>query len=124
KISEQIREALARAAEARDCAYRETNPDRKSDFLDMELRWSRLAESYKFVERANQFLDDVQRQRYPERPVPKSDNTHATLIVCEKCGGKAPLIDCAPCTLSRDIREIWTFKCEVCGENLRRIVER
>jgi hypothetical protein len=69
KISEQIRDALARAAEARECAYRESNPDRKSEFFDMELRWLRLAESYKFVERANQFLDDVQRHRYPERPV-------------------------------------------------------
>jgi len=124
KIPEHILECLGRAAEARGRADDATDPILKSDYLEMELRWMRLAESYRFVEQANQFLDDAEHHRFPRPSVLKFDNSHSTVTVCEKCGGEAPLIDCAPCTLSRGVRDIWTFKCEVCREDLKRIVER
>ena len=124
KISERIVECLERAAEARERASRATDPAQKSDFLDMELRWMRLVESYRFVEQANRFLDDAARNSFPRHlPVPKRDLSHATLISCEICDGNARLVACAPCTLSRGLREIWTFKCEVCGEELKRVVD-
>ena len=126
KISEQIRVCLERAAEARATALATTDPERKSAYFDMERRWMLLAESYRFVERADQFLDDAQRHRLPAaiRLRPKPDNSHETPIICEHCGGKAHLIKCEPCQLTQGVREIWTFGCELCGREPKRVVEK
>src|SRR5262245_28097286 len=122
KISEQISDCLARAAEAREQARAVTDPKIKATYLDIARRWMMLAESYRFVERADQFLDDAQRDRLPFGPPrPKVDNSHLTPIYCETCGGKAHLMKCAPCRRSQGLREIWTFRCELCGEELKRI---
>ena len=74
KISEHIRVCLARASEARERAQATSDPDNKSEYLDMEQRWMTLAESYRFVERADQFLQDAQRHRLPAAipPTPES----------------------------------------------------
>jgi hypothetical protein len=58
KLSDKISECLAEAAEARERAKAATDPGHKADFLDMELRWLRLVESYRFVEQASRFLED------------------------------------------------------------------
>jgi len=57
-------------------------------YFDLENRWMTLAESYRFVERADQFLDDARRHRLPSTPPPrlKFDNSHLTLIQCDACG--------------------------------------
>jgi len=58
KLSDKISECLAHAAEARERAKAATDADHKADFHDMELRWLRLVESYRFVEQASRFLED------------------------------------------------------------------
>ena len=65
KLSDKMSECLAHAAEARQRANATTDPARKADFLDMELRWLRLVESYRFVEQASRFLEDGHRARIP-----------------------------------------------------------
>jgi len=126
KISQQIADCLAKAADARERAQAIDDPKIKAVYLELEGRWMALAESYRFVERADQFLDDAQRHRLPVTPAVrlKSDNSHLTPIQCDKCGYKAHLMKCAPCTITRGVREIWTYQCELCGEELKRIVEK
>ena len=70
KLSDQISECLSLAADARERANAVTDPRRKEDFLDMERRWLRLVESYRFVEQAAQFLEDshAARPRFAEKP--------------------------------------------------------
>jgi pyruvate carboxylase len=57
KVSEQIADRLRRAEEAHQRGARETNEKIKAEWLEMEKRWLRIAESLQFVEQANQFLD-------------------------------------------------------------------
>src|SRR5262249_58912495 len=87
KISQQIADCLAKAADARERAQAIDDPKIKAVYLELEGRWMALAESYRFVERADQFLDDAQRHRLPVTPAVrlKTDNSHLTPIQCEKC---------------------------------------
>jgi len=125
KISEHIRDCLLHASEAREQAQATTDPNIKTAYFDIERRWMLLVESYRFVERADQFLNDAQKHRvHIGTPPPKSDNSHLTHIYCEKCGGKAHLMDCAPCKFSWGLEEIWTFRCELCGEQMKRVVDK
>jgi hypothetical protein len=43
-----------------------------------------------------------------ERPS-KANNSHATLLFCEKRGGKSHLISFAPASLAPDVREIFNL---------------
>ena len=58
KLSDRISECLAHAVDARGRANAVTDPALKANLLDMELRWLRLVESYRFVEQASLFLAD------------------------------------------------------------------
>ena len=51
-----------RAAQARCMAESETDPVRKQEYVDMEIRWFNLAMSYEFAERYNAFTDDIIRR--------------------------------------------------------------
>jgi len=126
KISQQVADCLAKAADARERAQTITDPNIKAMYFDLERRWMMLAESFRFVERADQFLDDAERHRLSVAPPPplKRDNSHLTPIQCDKCGYKAHLMKCAPCTVTQGVREIWTYMCELCGEELKRVVEK
>ena len=126
RMSEQIAECLLRAEEARRRAAAATNPEIQEMYCDIERRLMLLANSFRFVEQADRFLSDAQRNRLETvQPVqPKVDHSHLAVIHCEKCSGNAHLIDCAPCTKTLGEREIWTFKCELCGEEAKRIVEK
>ena len=68
KLSEQVRECLANAAEAKDRAEQTSDPAAQAAFLEMERRWRRLAQSLGFTER----LTDVsvartaRQRRYDE----------------------------------------------------------
>src|SRR5262245_25372039 len=57
-LSEQVRLCYERAAEAKERAEQMLDPEAKADFLKMETRWLRLARSYQFGER----LDDFTRE--------------------------------------------------------------
>jgi hypothetical protein len=51
---------------AEDCAQRaksETDPSLQRDFLEMELRWLKLARSYQFAEQLKAFTSHNNRQR-------------------------------------------------------------
>jgi hypothetical protein len=61
RVAAKIRQCLDHAAEARHRARTEPNPQRKAEFLDMERRWLRLAESYRLLEQIERFIADGKR---------------------------------------------------------------
>ena len=65
QLSDKISECLAHAADARELANTAIDLGRKADHLDMERRWLRLVESYRFVEQANLFLQDAHARWLP-----------------------------------------------------------
>ena len=59
QIAEEIDRSLARAEEARQRALRETDERLTTEWLEIEKRWLHIADSLRFVEQANRFLDDA-----------------------------------------------------------------
>ena len=57
KLSDKISQCVAHAADARERANAATDPSRRADLLDMELRWLRLVESYRFVPQVPSYQD-------------------------------------------------------------------
>ncbi|MGA7100003.1 MAG: hypothetical protein WB019_07005 [Pseudolabrys sp.] len=84
KLSDQISECLSLAADARERANVVTDPRRKEDFLDMERRWLRLVESYRFVEQAARFLEDSDAARSPSTQ--KLPKTAVLVVTCPTTG--------------------------------------
>src|SRR6185437_5301781 len=80
KLSDRISQCLAHAAEVRERANAATEPGRKADFLDMELHWLRLVESYRFVEQVDRFLADG---RVP--PIAVADELPPTGVLVVTC---------------------------------------
>jgi hypothetical protein len=56
KLSSEIGDCLARAAEARQRAEETTDAQRRADHLRQERSWSHLASSYQFAESLDRFL--------------------------------------------------------------------
>jgi hypothetical protein len=50
-LSEDVRECYRRAEECARQAKAQLNPEHRRDFLDLELRWLKLARSYEVSER-------------------------------------------------------------------------
>ena len=67
KVPENIADCLARAAEARERAEKETNRRSQAEWFALEVRWMKLIESFRFVEQLNLFLDDAARHRLNNR---------------------------------------------------------
>jgi len=84
KLTDHIKECLAEAAKARELANAETEPGRRADFLNMELRWLRLVESYRFVEQASRFLEDSRLARMPSAE--QSPKTGVLIVACPTTG--------------------------------------
>ena len=63
RLNDRAIECLARAAEMEERAYESLNAQARADFFDMARRWRKLAESYQFVERIEDFLDAQGRKR-------------------------------------------------------------
>jgi len=84
KLSDKMSECLAHAAEARERANSEIEPSRRADFLNMELHWLRLVESYRFVEQASRFLEDGHRARIPSPE--KLPETGVLVVTCPITG--------------------------------------
>jgi hypothetical protein len=80
KLSDKISECLTEAAEARERVKAATDPGHKADFLDMELRWLRLVERYRFVEQASRFLEDSHLARIAQRE--KMAQTGVLVVTC------------------------------------------
>lgn len=58
KVAEHIRVCIEQAREARERFAQVDDGLLKADFNDLEARWLRLAESYKFIEQLEVFLTD------------------------------------------------------------------
>jgi hypothetical protein len=56
KLSDHIKNCLARAAEAKRQADATADEDAKTDFLSLERLWYELAQNYQFSERLECFL--------------------------------------------------------------------
>ena len=54
-LSEDVRECYRRAEECARQAKAQLNPELRRDFLDLELRWLKLARSYEVSERLKTF---------------------------------------------------------------------
>ena len=54
-LSEDVRECYRRAEECARQAKAQLNPELRRDFLDLELRWLKLARSYEVSERVKTF---------------------------------------------------------------------
>lgn len=63
KVQDRIRECLHLAGDAGKRAAQATDPRIKADFIDIEGRYMHLAESYRFVEQVERFLDDAKMER-------------------------------------------------------------
>jgi hypothetical protein len=60
----KARECYAHAIAAREKAFKTDDPRARSDYLDMEKRWVRLANSYEYSDRlADYFASN--RRNYP-----------------------------------------------------------
>jgi len=68
QLSEQVRECLRRAADARTRAGATTDPALTESYSDLEDRWQFLARSYMFTEGLQDFIDK-EPQRKERRPV-------------------------------------------------------
>jgi hypothetical protein len=62
RIAEDVRRCLERATEARERAQSQLNPERQAEFLEMERRWLRLAESYRLVAQLEDFIFEGKQQ--------------------------------------------------------------
>lgn len=63
KPSAQVNDCLERARLSREKADKATVLQIKQDFLDLERRWLRLAESYGYAERTSDFIREAERSR-------------------------------------------------------------
>ena len=61
-ISEHARECLSKAEECRRIAESTSDQRVRSDFLHMERRWLKLAESYQFADRLSGWLSEAERK--------------------------------------------------------------
>jgi hypothetical protein len=61
-LTESVRECLRKAEECRHVAESAPDEQTRSDYLDIERRWLRLAESYQLSDRASRWIDAI-RQR-------------------------------------------------------------
>ena len=62
-VNEHARECLSKAAECRRLAESTSDQRMRSDFLDMERRWLKLANSYQFADRLSDWLSEAERKR-------------------------------------------------------------
>jgi hypothetical protein len=62
KLSEQIQDCYAHAADCARKAAAQTDPRLKQDFLDMEQRWLALAKSYEISQRLDAFTEEADRR--------------------------------------------------------------
>src|SRR5690348_13247459 len=62
KLSDEIRYAQQRAADAADQATKTSDPETRRQYLDMERRWLKLARSYDVSERLGSFIHHQARQ--------------------------------------------------------------
>ena len=61
-LSEKVRECLQHADDCARQAAGQTCPKAKADFLDLERRWLKLARSYEFSDRLNDFCGESKRR--------------------------------------------------------------
>jgi hypothetical protein len=63
KLSDNVAECVARAAESERLAGQATDPQLRAGLLDVATRWRHLAESYQFIDQLERFLADQRLRR-------------------------------------------------------------
>jgi hypothetical protein len=64
RLTGQAAECYNRAADARERAHHTGSPSLAKEYLEMELRWLALAQSYELAERLSSFLEwSVRREK-------------------------------------------------------------
>jgi hypothetical protein len=118
KLSEQIAECFARAAEFRARAKQAADSTQRDFLLDMERRWLALARSYEFERRLADFTAEVQRHikvdNLPHSAVPQ--------VNCPECGKPMRLTSIEP-TMAPPRADIARFDC-ACGFSYTHTIER
>ena len=80
KLSEQARACYEHALDAKRKAQRTADPALKTDFVEMEKRWLRLADSYLFSEKLTDFIAaNLEWRRRFDEPSRVSERPHHTL---------------------------------------------
>jgi hypothetical protein len=113
KLSDQAAECYRLARNAREKAERASDDAIRRDYLALERRWAKLAQSYELLERTSAFTAEVRRRiavfqpRTPPHPALPS-------AVCQACG---KIMRLAQITPSPDGNADMTLRC-VCGHQL------
>jgi|KBSSwiStaDraftv2_1062776.scaffolds.fasta_scaffold1857501_2 hypothetical protein len=63
KLAEHIRDAQERALYCAEHAAMANSPNARAEWVELEHGWSRLAESYLFVESVERFILDMDRAK-------------------------------------------------------------
>ena len=79
KLSDEVRYAEQRAADAAEKAARTTDPQLKADFFTMERSWSKLARSYELAERLGHFINHSKAKR------PEALRAQIPIVHCPDC---------------------------------------
>jgi len=61
-LSTEIRNCHEHAERCRRLAREARDPEQEADYLELEKRWLKLAQSYEHTERITRYLDDVDRK--------------------------------------------------------------
>jgi len=67
KLAEHIRDAQERALYCAEHAAMANSPNARAEWVELEHGWSRLAESYLFVESVERFILDMDRAKASQR---------------------------------------------------------
>jgi hypothetical protein len=125
KLNEHIAACYDRAADCRRRAGQATDAATKSELLDLERSWTRLAQGYEFVETLERFLlsarnDPSRGALQMTQPTPIKTRQRSD-PQCSNCGGAMRLfgIEAHP-TVER--ADLLTYVCPCCDEVQTEIV--
>jgi hypothetical protein len=115
KLAEQVADCYRRAREARHKAERAAEGAVRQDYLDLERRWLKLAESYQFTQRVATFQGEMSRRIAVFRP-PIPPDPALPRVRCPRCGKAMKLAQIEPALAPGGVDSA-TFTC-VCGNSL------
>jgi hypothetical protein len=121
KLSEQAADCHRRAQEARRKADLAADRTVRQDYLDLERRWLKLAESYQFTQRISDFEGEINKGVAVFRP-PLPPDPALPRVRCPRCGKTMKLTQIEP-AFGSDVADKSTFSC-VCGGTLEQTANR
>jgi len=121
KLAEKVADCHRRARDARERADGATDAVVRQDYLDLEHRWMKLAESYQFTQRVADFQGEVLKRIAVFTP-PTPPDPALPRVTCPRCGKRMKLIQIEP-DLEPSCADRNTFAC-VCGETFQLTINR